>query len=93
MSRNNPLKVEGHGGVYPATGPHTGNLANLAEDGMTELPSQNGPGRCRCRCGLVSPVLSSSGRRWAWHRRHREEVAGVPWSDAAMAAELEVTES
>lgn len=50
----------------------------------TLLPSYTRDGRCRCTCGLLSGVLPSILARRRWQRIHREELAGVPWSDAAM---------
>lgn len=74
------MLVDGHTAVYCGNN----NPAPHDADG-SRLPQTSGAGHARCSCGQVSADLLSSGNaRRRWHVRHKEEVAVVPWSDAAL---------
>lgn len=82
MSRGTALWAAGHTAVRA---PDHGPLPHLA-DGSPILGREHGPGHAKCSCGEVSPEsLTSSHAREMWVRRHKEEIVGVPRSDAGMA--------
>jgi hypothetical protein len=71
---NQPIRVPGHSD--PSAGaPHDERGQRLTDDDR-----RGGFGHARCTCGEISTqALPSQMARQRWHRRHREELAGVPW--------------
>lgn len=80
------LRIEGHTAVYCGRGSSRRTAPAPHDDAGVRLPGDNGPGRCRCACGMLSEELPTGNARRRWHVRHKEEIAVVPWSDAALAA-------
>lgn len=71
---NHPIRVRGHA-IAEAGRAHDA-------DGVLKPRPPLGAGqggRCRCSCGALSEQLPSTLARTQWHRRHREELARVPW--------------
>lgn len=89
MSIGTALRVAGHTCVRSDRDGRNGGTAPLPHcpDGSVILGRTSGPGHGRCSCGLVSEeCYPGAAARERWHTRHKEELAGVPWSDAAIAA-------
>lgn len=85
------LRVAGHAAVRghvpgSARGAKSPPLPHCP-DGSVILGRVSGMGHAKCECGKVSAeCLPGAAARERWHTRHKEELAGVPWSDAAIAA-------
>lgn len=81
MSRGPLMMVPGHeigAAAWGSPAPHDAVGAQLSGVARTA------PGHARCTCGEVSAEsLPSGAARLRWLKRHREEIAGVPWSDRA----------
>lgn len=80
MSRGPLMMVPGHeigAAAWGSPAPHDA-------DG-SQLPGpRTAPGYARCTCGeLSAESLPTGAARLRWLKRHREEIAGVPWSDRA----------
>jgi hypothetical protein len=62
---------------------HKGHAA--ADLDGTKLPPQGTggggqAGYAHCVCGARSPIVRTTRERRLWYTRHREQIAGVPWT-------------
>lgn len=86
MSRS--LVVAGHALVRHRQERDRPTVARFDESGTVQQPTPAGIGRAKCECGAMSEVVGGIDARRSWHTRHKEELAAVPWSDAATAARV-----
>lgn len=76
------------GKVVRAPGHEVGRDHVMADQAFDERgrPIEGNAGHAKCLCREISPAeLKNRAARRRWLRIHREEMAGVPWSDAGMA--------